>query len=97
MKSMTCNDMGGPCDATMTAGSAEEMMKHGMDHVDATHPEVAETIKAMTPEEQETWKADFMKKWDATPAVAEDDEVAAEAEEEDEEEAEEGTEEESSE
>ena len=34
MKSMTCRQMGGPCDATFT-GTAEEIMHQGGDHVNA--------------------------------------------------------------
>ena len=33
MKKMTCKDMGGSCDAVMTAETAGEMMKKGGDHV----------------------------------------------------------------
>jgi len=33
MKKMTCKDMGGSCDAEMTAETADEMMKKGGDHV----------------------------------------------------------------
>jgi predicted small metal-binding protein len=33
MKTMTCMDMGGPCEHTMTAETSEEMIKMGGDHV----------------------------------------------------------------
>ncbi len=39
MKTMTCRDMEGPCDAKMTADTPEEMMQKGGDHIMATKDE----------------------------------------------------------
>ena len=33
MKTMTCRQMGGPCDAKFQAKTAHEMMNHGAEHV----------------------------------------------------------------
>jgi hypothetical protein len=33
MKTMTCKQMGGPCDTPIRASSAEEMMERGKEHV----------------------------------------------------------------
>jgi predicted small metal-binding protein len=70
MKKMTCREMGGPCDAEMTAATSEEMVKKGMEHVEAAHPEMVASIKAMTPEENEKWNAEFNMKWAAIPEVS---------------------------
>lgn len=67
MKTMTCSELGGPCDAKMTTATKEEMMKVGMEHVEAVHPEMATKIKAMTKEETDKWAMDFDAKWMAKP------------------------------
>ncbi len=64
---MTCREMGGTCDESMTSNTPEEMMEHGNAHVAASHPEILEQMKAMSTEEVDAWKAEFMKKWEATP------------------------------
>lgn len=64
---MSCRDMGGPCDARMTAETPEEMMKKGGEHVkmstDAAHMKIAEMMSDMSPEDNKKWTDDFMKKW----------------------------------
>ena len=71
MKKMTCAEMGGPAECTheITGATAEEMAKNGGDHVVAAHPEMAEKMKAMTPEEHAKWLADFTPKFAAAPEV----------------------------
>ena len=71
MKQMTCAQMGGPatCDVMITGSTAEEMVKNGMDHITAAHPDMAEKVKAMTPEETAKWMADFKVKFDALPTM----------------------------
>jgi hypothetical protein len=68
---MTCMDMGGPCEHTMTAETSEEMIKMGGDHVmssmDEAHMKIAEEMKVMTPENTKEWHDSFMTKWDQTP------------------------------
>ena len=80
---MTCATMGGPCGHEMTAETAEEMNKLGGEHLkttqDEAHMKMAADMKASTPEAMETWKADFMKKWDATPTEEAHVEAAPEA------------------
>jgi predicted small metal-binding protein len=84
MKTMTCDQLGGPCDASMTAGSEHEMMTMGMQHVEEAHPEMAEKIKAMSKEETDAWATDFHSKWEAAPEDESDEapEVTSEEEEE---------------
>lgn len=47
MKTMTCRQMGGPCDAEIKGATAEEMMANGMKHLEEAHPEMAADVKAM--------------------------------------------------
>lgn len=71
MKQMTCAQMGGPatCNYVITGNTAEEMAKNGSDHVMATHPDIAEQMKNMTPEANAKWMADFKMKFDAAPEM----------------------------
>ena len=68
---MTCAQMGGPADCTVMiqGNTPEEMAKNGTDHVMAAHPEIAEQMKNMSPEDQAKWMADFKPKFDAQPEM----------------------------
>lgn len=70
MKKLTCRELGGPCDAEMTASTPQEMMQKGMEHVESAHPEMAAGIKQMSKEETDKWTADFMQKWAAAADVS---------------------------
>ena len=69
MKQITCSQMGGPCDAMIVGNSAEEMVSNAMDHVNQSHPEMAASIKAMTPEASSKWMVDFQAKFDGLPQM----------------------------
>jgi predicted small metal-binding protein len=73
MKTMTCSQMGGPCDAAMTAGSAEEMATMGWKHLEEVHPELVEKMKDTTQEEKDKWMAEHNAKWDALPEDSEEE------------------------
>jgi len=79
MKKMTCKDMGGPCDFTVTGNSAEEMMQNGALHVtqmadtgDEGHKNVLAMMKDMEgkPEEAKKWNDEFAAKFAALPDAA---------------------------
>jgi predicted small metal-binding protein len=72
MKTMTCAQMGGPCDHAMTAATAEEMMNMGMAHIEQAHPEMAADIKAMPQDDpkMKAWYEKFMADWETTPENA---------------------------
>jgi predicted small metal-binding protein len=70
MKTMTCAQMGGPCEAVITGNTPDEMVANGMTHLTAAHPEMAESMKTMPKEGMDKWMADFHAKWDATPEAA---------------------------
>jgi predicted small metal-binding protein len=67
MKTMTCSQMGGPCDAKITGSTPDEMMKNAMTHLEAAHPEMAASVKAMpeTDPKMVAWNEKFMKDWEA--------------------------------
>lgn len=71
MKQMTCAQMGGPatCTVVITGNTAEEMVQNGMTHVMQAHPDMAEGIKKMTPEETTAWMTNFQKQFDALPEM----------------------------
>jgi len=69
MKTMTCKDMGGPCDAKISGKDPEDMIQNGMKHVEKDHPEMAADIEKMSDEDSEKWRADFQAKWDEAPEL----------------------------
>lgn len=71
MKQMTCTQMGGSCSAVITGETAEDMAQNGMVHVLEAHPDMAEQIKAMTPEETSKWMEEFSAKFESAEEVSE--------------------------
>jgi predicted small metal-binding protein len=71
MKQIACAQMGGPatCTVTFSGNTPEEIVQEAMKHVEASHPDLAAQIKAMTPEETSKWMADFRPKFDALPEM----------------------------
>jgi predicted small metal-binding protein len=69
MKTMTCAQMGGPCDAAMSAETSDEMMNMGMAHIESAHPELAASIKAMPEDDPKmvAWGKKFAEDWAAAP------------------------------
>lgn len=67
MKTMTCADLGGLCDATIEGETPEDMMKKSLLHMEKAHPDITEDIEDMTDDDMRRWNEDFMKKWSAAP------------------------------
>lgn len=78
MKTMTCKQLYGPCDALITGSSSEEMMenskKHAMEMIDKgdkVHIEAMEAMKEqhsnMEPEAIKQWMEKFQNEFDAQP------------------------------
>lgn len=69
MKSMTCRQMGGPCDAQITGNTPEEMMKNGQDHLfsraDEGHKKAIEMMDEMekNPQAGKKWNDEFLAKF----------------------------------
>lgn len=71
MKTMTCSQMGGSCDATITGATEDEMMANGMKHLEEAHPQMAEDVKKASPTDpmMVEWNAKFKKDFEAAPEV----------------------------
>ena len=69
MKTMSCAQMGGPCEEKITAETPDEMIAKGMVHIEASHPEMAADIKAMPQDDPKMveWSKKFAEDWAATP------------------------------
>ena len=72
MKTMTCAQMGGACDAAITGSTKEEMLANGMKHLEEAHPEMAAQVKAMAPEDPAMveWSKKFAEDFAAAPEAA---------------------------
>ena len=71
MKTLTCKQMGGPCDEKITAGSYKEMMDKGWEHVAKAHPEMAKDIQAMPKDDPKMveWEKGFKAEYEAAPEM----------------------------
>jgi len=71
MKQITCAQMGGPatCSTVFQGNTPEEIVQNAMKHVEEAHPDMAASIKAMTPEETSKWMEDFHKTFEALPTM----------------------------
>jgi predicted small metal-binding protein len=67
MKSMTCKELGGPCDEKLTAGTWEEIVKKMTKHVMDKHPETAKAMERMHNKDPKQWSREMKPKWDAKP------------------------------
>jgi predicted small metal-binding protein len=69
MKTMTCKELGGPCDQKFSAGSWEDMVNTMVEHVMTNHPQTAEEMKKMHEQDPKKWGRETKPKWDAAPEV----------------------------
>jgi len=69
MKTMTCRDLGGPCDQELTASSWGEMVQTMTKHVMDNHPETAKEMEQMHNDDPEKWGKEMKPKWDAAPEI----------------------------
>lgn len=69
MKTMTCRQMGGMCDAPVQGANAMEMMANGMVHLEQAHPDMAASIKAMPKDDPKMteWSEKFMADFENAP------------------------------
>jgi len=71
MKTMTCREMGGKCDAEIQGETAEEIMEKGKKHVDEAqdeaHKTLVEEMKDATEEDMAAWGKSFREKYNAAP------------------------------
>lgn len=66
---MTCAQMGGMCEEKITGSTPDEMMSNGMAHLEAAHPDMAATVKAMPADDPKMveWNEKFMKDFADAP------------------------------
>lgn len=74
MKTTTCNNLRGACEAKITGESAEEMGQNSQKHVmemiqagDKDHAAAIEEMKKLSPEDQQKWYGDFKQNFDSLP------------------------------
>lgn len=67
MKSMTCQELGGPCNQKLTAPTWDEMFKAMTRHVLEKHPDTAKAMERMHAEDPKKWGREMKPKWDAKP------------------------------
>jgi predicted small metal-binding protein len=67
MKTMTCRDLGGPCDQKLSAESWDEMVGKMTAHVTENHPETAAEMATMHAEDPAKWGSEMKPKWEAAP------------------------------
>lgn len=69
MKTLTCAQMGGPCDTPISGNSKDELMTNGMRHLEEAHPEMAATVKAMPSDDpvMVEWVKKFDEEYEAAP------------------------------
>lgn len=68
MKTMTCKQLGGTCDQTLTAPTWDDMVKKMTRHVMENHPDVAKQMKEMHDKDPKRWGREMKPKWDAIHA-----------------------------
>ena len=69
MKTMTCADLGGPCEEKISGNTPDEMMANGMAHLEEAHPEMAADVKGTPPDDptMAEWNRKFKERWANTP------------------------------
>jgi predicted small metal-binding protein len=69
MKSMTCRELGGPCNKQFIADSWEQLVKVMTRHVMESHPDTARAMKQMHDEDPKKWSRETKPRWDAKPEL----------------------------
>ena len=69
MKSMSCRELGGPCDQKLSAQTWDEMVKTVTKHVMENHPETAKSMEKMHNEDPKKWGREMKPKWDSRPEM----------------------------
>lgn len=65
MKTMTCRELGGPCNEKLSASSWDEMVKTMTKHVMASHPDTAKEMERMHKQDPNKWGREMKPKWEA--------------------------------
>ncbi len=63
---MTCKELGGICDAKLSANTWDEMVQKMTKHVMDNHPDVAKDMEKMHNDDPMKWGSMYKPKWEAT-------------------------------
>ena len=69
MKTLTCRQLGGSRDQTLTADSWDGMVQAMSKHVMEKHPDVAKQMERIHNEDPKKWGREMKPKWDAAKAA----------------------------
>lgn len=71
MKTMTCAQMGGPCEEEIHGATQDEMMSNGMKHLEDAHPQMAADVKAAPKDDPKmvAWSKKFAADFAAAPEM----------------------------
>ena len=64
---MSCKELGGTCDAQLSAETWDEMVSKMTKHVMTSHPDLAKKMEKMHKEDPKKWGTTYKPKWDAAP------------------------------
>ncbi len=67
MKTLSCKDLGGTCEAKLSAASWDEMVQTMTKHVMEKHPDVAKQMEKMHNDDPTKWGRETKPKWDSAP------------------------------
>ncbi|HTB31066.1 MAG TPA: DUF1059 domain-containing protein [Bacteroidia bacterium] len=67
MKTMSCKELGGPCEAKISANTWDEMVKKMTKHVITNHPDTAKEMEKMHNKDPKKWGKAYKPRWDAAP------------------------------
>lgn len=67
MKTMSCKELGGPCNAKISANTWDEMVQKMTKHVVAYHPDTVKEMEEMHKKYPKKWGRTYKPKWDAAP------------------------------
>ncbi len=67
MKTLTCKQLGGACDATISAETWDDMVKAMTEHVIANHPDTAKEMEEMHKTDPTAWGKEHKPLFEAAP------------------------------
>ncbi len=69
MKTMSCKELGGVCDAALSAETWDEMVQKMTKHVITNHPELAKEMEKMHKKDPKKWGKLYKPKWEAAQKI----------------------------
>lgn len=69
MKTLTCSQLGGPCNQELSAESWDDMVQAMTSHVMEKHPDTAKEMEQMHKADPEAWGKQYKPVWEAAPTL----------------------------